>query len=102
PCRRNEWRIDRADCKSARPVPSSEDALRRRVHRLAGHELHPLPDRAERRRIARTHFRQNFASGARGTVVALSITGWKGTDAWTAARAHHRTAAQRSGSELRI
>ena len=39
-----------------------EDPLRRRLHRLAGDEFHPLPCRAERRRPARQAIRPHFAA----------------------------------------
>ena len=79
-----------------------QDALRRRLHRLAGDEFHPLPRRAERRRPARAHFRPDIAADPDRADHALPGLDRQGADLRAAAGAHHRAAAQRLRSELRI
>ena len=51
---------------------SPQDALRRRLHRLAGHELHPLPHGGSRRRPEHPAHRQPGVPGAAGARRALS------------------------------
>ena len=48
----DERRQDRADRHAAGALPPSEDALRRRLHRLAGDEFHSGTAREQRRRAA--------------------------------------------------
>ena len=56
PRRGHERRRHRADRHAAGSLSSSQDALRRRLHRLAGDEFHALPAGAERRRACACAF----------------------------------------------
>ena len=72
PRRGDERRRDRADRHAAGALSPSRDALRRRLHRLAGDEFPALPAGAERRRAARAHFRRDQPAGAGRAIGALS------------------------------
>ena len=85
---------------AAGALSSSQDAFRRRLHRLAGDEFHALPPGAQWRRLARAHFRQDQPAGAGVAIGTLSVAHRQGTDLRAAARAHHRAAAQRPRSRI--
>ena len=79
-----------------------QDALRRRLHRLAGDEFLALPPGAERRRLARAPVRRHQPAGAGIAVGPLPGPRRQGADLRAAARAHHRAAAQRSRPAMRV
>ncbi len=79
-----------------------KNALRCRLHRLAGDEFHALPAGTERCRLARAHFRHDQLAGAGGAIGTFPVADRQGTDIRPAPRTHHRAAAQRPRRELRI
>ena len=88
---------------AAGALSSSEDALRRRLHRLAGDEFHALPPGRERRWIARARYREliSLPVPAARTRALRSLAG-KELIFGLAARTHHRAAAQRPRPGMRV
>ena len=64
PRRGHEQRLDRADRQAAGALSSSENALCRGLHRLAGDEFHALPRGRERLRAARALIGHDQPAGA--------------------------------------
>ena len=92
--------VDRADRHAAGALPSSEDAVRRRLHRLAGDEFHALPGRAERRRACACALSDTISLPVPAAQSArYQPADRQGADVRAAAGAHHRAAAQRQRSE---
>ena len=69
----DEPRQDRADRRAELPLPLAGDAFRRRLHRLAGDELHPLQARAGGRRAQRAPLRHDRVRACRPSACSAIV-----------------------------
>ena len=92
---------DRADRHAAGALSPPANALRRRLHRLAGDELHSLPAGAERRGPARARFGHHRPAGAGGQR-ARATGASAGRELLFGLRPEHLTEPRHNGQRQRL